>query len=92
MLENTAGSGVLEHALSALSTVFCVMGPVGGGAPTTTTTRRPAPLRIVALLALSALSVLSALSALLALLALSALCGMRVLHDATSQKRQPFLP
>ena len=37
MLENTAGSGVLEHALSALSAVFCVMAPVPGGAPTTTT-------------------------------------------------------
>ena len=31
MLENTAGSGVLEHVLSALSAVFCVMAPVAGG-------------------------------------------------------------
>ena len=31
MLENSACSGVLEHALSALSAVFCVMAPVGGG-------------------------------------------------------------
>ena len=32
MLENTAGSGVLEHALLARLAVFCVMGPVREGA------------------------------------------------------------
>ena len=41
MFENTAGSSVLEHALSALSAVFCVMAPVPGGPPTTTTRNPP---------------------------------------------------